>query len=267
MAIDPATVCLFVGPGLKKFKLNLFLRIGAHIEALAGSMIRSDFDAVKKLPDDVVPIIGCSPELSDTIDAWRARGRRFIYWDRGYCRRIFATWLPRGDDGGYYRWHLNAYQMQAVRDVPDDRWRALDTPMLPWARNPGGHIHIAAGSPTYDKFHRIEGYVDRTIAELRKHTDRKITVSDKETKEPLLDRIKGAHALVTHGSNAANEAAIMGCPVFTSSDCAAALIGQTDLSKIETPIYPDREAWVRSLAYCQFNEAELVDGTLWRLIN
>jgi hypothetical protein len=31
--IDPKTVCLFVGPGLKKFKLDLFMRIGHKIEA------------------------------------------------------------------------------------------------------------------------------------------------------------------------------------------------------------------------------------------
>jgi hypothetical protein len=36
---------------------------------------------------------------------------------------------------------------------------------------------------------------------------------------------------------------------------------------IEKPVYPDRQAWVNALAYSQFNESELVDGTLWRLIN
>jgi hypothetical protein len=82
----------------------------------------------------------------------------------------------------------------------------------------------------------------------------------------LHEDLKGAHCLVTHGSNAAVEAAIMGCPVFVHPDSAASLIGQTDLGLIETPIYPDREPWVRSLAYSQFNERELVDGTLWRLI-
>jgi hypothetical protein len=47
---------------------------------------------------------------------------------------------------------------------------------------------------------------------------------------------------------------------------AAALMGKTDFSQVENPVYPDRERWLHSLAYCQFNEAELVDGTLWRLI-
>jgi hypothetical protein len=29
---------------------------------------------------------------------------------------------------------------------------------------------------------------------------------------------------------------------------------------------PDRTKWLHSLAYCQFNERELVDETLWRLV-
>jgi len=264
--IDPAKVCLFIPGNLAGFKQKLFGRIGAKIEAHGGRIVRTDASQLAKLPGDIIPIVGCQPESTQNIARWRAEGRPWAYWDRGYARRVFATWLPRGSDGGYYRWHMNSFQMQTIRDVPSDRWDALKQPLAPWAHNPDGHIVLAAGSPTYERFHRIEGWVKRTVDELRKYTKREIRVSDKETKEPLSDRIKSAHALVSHGSNAAVEAAIMGCPVFVCPDSAAALIGQTDLSKIEAPIYPDREAWVRSLAYCQFNETELVDGTLWRLM-
>jgi hypothetical protein len=58
----------------------------------------------------------------------------------------------------------------------------------------------------------------------------------------------------------------MGCPVFVDPGSAAALVGKTDLNEIERPIYPERQAWLNSLAYSQFNEKELVDGTLWKLI-
>jgi len=59
---------------------------------------------------------------------------------------------------------------------------------------------------------------------------------------------------------------VMGCPVFVDPDSAASLVGLTDLARIEQPIFPDREPWLRALSYSQFNEAELVDGTLWRLL-
>lgn len=261
--IDPRRVALFIPPGLKKFKLDLFEGIGRKI----GHVVRHDFAALDRLPDEVIPIIGCTPELRPLVDGWVSRGRPWIYWDRGYARRVFATWLPkaRTRELSYYRWHLNSFQMREIRDVPNDRWRSLHTEVLPWVRG-GRHIEVAGPSQTYMRFHKIEGWTERTIARLKTLTDRPITVSDKESKVPLYERIKGAHAVVTHGSNAAVEAAIMGCPVFVDPCSAAALIGQTDLARIETPIYPDREPWLRSLAYSQFNEHELVDGTLWRLM-
>lgn len=164
---------------------------------------------------------------------------------------------------------MNAYQMREIRDVPADRWKALDTPLWPWSRN-GRHIVVAEPSPTYQRFHGIEGWTERTLERLKQLTDRPIVVRDKEMQRhgrKLHEDLKGAHCLVTHGSNAAVEAVIMGTPVFVHPDSAASLVGLTDLSGIEAPVYPDRERWTHSLAYAQFSEREMVDGTLWRLLN
>ena len=265
--IDPAKVCLFQPSELKAFKADLFQRIGDKIRAKGGRVCVGNVGHLKSLPRDIIPIVGCSSYLKGTIDEWRQKKRPFIYWDRGYARRVFATSLPTGSDGGYYRWHLNGFQMQKVRDVPDDRWTALATPLAPWAKG-GRHIVIAAPSRTYAKFHGIEGWIADTIDALARVTDRQLVIRDKEhcRNRPLQRDTDGAHCLVTHGSIAAVESIISGCPVFVHPDSAAALMGKTDLKEIESPIHPDREAWVNSLAYCQFNERELVDGTLWRLI-
>lgn len=266
--IDPAKVAFFTPPRLSKFKHALFERIGQHIAQKGGKIVKYDFAALARVPDHVIPIVGCTPELKPLIADWRGRGRAWIYWDRGFFRRIFATDLPTGENGGFYRWHLNSFQMQAVRHVFDDRWRAAKTDLWPWSKS-GKHIVIAEPSPTYEKFHGIEGWTERTIAALKLVTDRPIVRRDKEMQRSgrrLHEDLKGAHCLVTHGSNAAVESVIMGCPVFVHSDSAASLVGMTDLNEIEAPIYPDREAWVRSLSYSQFSESELVDGTLWKLI-
>lgn len=259
--IDPSRVRLFIPPGLKGFKQKLFDRIGQK----CGGTIRHDYEALQKLPGEFLPVVGCSQPLRPIIAQWRSQGRPWAYWDRGYARRVFATWLPRGENGGYYRWHLNCFQMQTIRDVPADRWSSLAISLAPWSRG-GVHIVVAQPPMTYATFHGIPDWTGETLARLKMLTGRPIVVRDKEDKRPLQEDLRSAHCLVTHGSIAAVEAVILGCPVFVDPSSAAALVGQTDLSKIEKPIYPDRQPWLNSLAYSQFNEDELVNGTLWRLI-
>ena len=266
MPVDPKAVCLFIPSNLKKFKLNLFERIGRHIESLGGRVIRNgNIPALESLPPDIIPIVGCMPELTALIAQWKATKRARIQWDRGYARRVFATWLPRGENGGYYRWHSNHFQMRDIRAVPPDRWNALNIEVKPWAKG-GRHIVIAAPTPTYEKFHGIETWTDTTIRYLAKHSDRQIVIRHKDSSRPLQADLAGAHCVVANGSMAGVEAAICGCPVFDNPESAAALVGLTDLTKIEQPIYPDRQPWLNALAYSQFNERELCDGTLWRLM-
>lgn len=266
--IDPASVCLFIPGHLKKFKLALFERIGATIKAAGGQVIKGDFKALGALPETIVPIVGCTPELAPLIEGWRATGRRWIYWDRGYARRVFATDLPIGADGGFYRWHVGSFQLQAVKPVPDDRWQRLKTNIWPWLRT-GRHIVVAEPSATYERFHGIEGWTMRTVKRLNELTDRPLLIRNKEMQRfgrKLHEDLKSAHCLVTHGSNAAVEAVIMGCPVFVHQDSAASLVGRCDLARIEEPIYPDRQPWLNSLAYSQFNEMELTSGAMWKMI-
>lgn len=269
--VNPKQVALFIPPGLKKFKLDLFERVGRHIENLGGHTVRYDYAAIGRLPNDTIPIVGCTPQFRGFIEQWETAGRQWIYWDRGYLRRVFATWLPKGAgigiQMGFYRWHINRPQMGQVYDVPDDRWRALklDTEVRPWNKN-GRSIVVADTLPDYWNLFSDPNWTKRTVERLKQYTDRPIIVRDKESKVPLYDQLRDAHCLVAHGSIAAVESVVMGCPVFVAPISAAALVGQTDLSKIETPIYPERMPWLHSLAYCQFTEKELVDGTLWRLI-
>lgn len=263
--IHPSSVCLFIPSGLRKFKLDLFERIGRKIVTAGGHIARDMPQALTDLPDDIIPIVGCSPELTPLYAEWKTRGRTYCYWDRGYARRVFATWLPRGSDGGYYRFHVNSFQLQQIRDVPGDRWAALRTDVLPWQRG-GRHIVIAAPTATYSRFHGIQDWLPDTLHHLSLVTDRQLIIRDKESRRPLQADLDGAHCLVAHGSIAAVESVILGCPVVVDRSSAAALVGLTDLGQIEKPIYPERDAWVRSLSYSQWNENELVDGSLFRML-
>jgi hypothetical protein len=263
--IDPASVLFYHPPEINRGpKLELFKRIRAKIEALGGKATQ-DFHDLGRAPSDVLPVVGCSPQLTPMIAGWRERGRRWVYWDRGYWQRCYATWLPRGTNGGMYRWHVGAFQLEQLRSVPDDRLRARTPPVGQWRRS-GRHIVVAKPSSTYCRFHNIGGWLDEAVYRLSLLTKRQLVVRDKESKRDLREDLDGAHALVTHGSITAVEAAILGCPVFVDKTSAAALVGQTDLAKIEHPVYPDRDPWLRSLAYCQFSEDELVNGVLWSLL-
>ena len=263
--VEPKDVCLFIPGNLKKFKLDLFERIGRHITSRGGMVIKSNIEALASLPDHVIPIVGCMPELTELILKWKASGRPRVQWDRGYCRRVFATWLPRGENGGMYRWHLNSFQLRRIFMCPSDRWDACKTPVAPWQKN-GRHIVVAAPTPTYAKFHQIEGWTDQVIRDLAKLTDRQIVVRHKDSKRPLQADLLGAHCVVAHGSIAAVEAVICGCPVFDHHESAAALVGLTDIRQIEKPIYPDRQPWLNALGYSQYDERELTSGVLWSLL-
>ncbi len=273
--IDPAKVCLFIPSELKRFKLDLFNRIGDKIKAAGGRTIRGDHLALDALPEEIIPIVGAAPYLLPLVRGWRERKRTWIGWDRGYARRVFATWLPRGEHGGYYRWHVNRYQMGATRNVPDDRWNQLipgnrvdprPLEVSHWYKG-GRHIVVALPSPTYSLSHSgANTWADETLRKLALVTDRQIVIRDKESKRSLQSDLEGAHCLVAHGSIAAVEAVICGCPVVVHPDSAAALVGLTDITKIESPIYPERQPWLNSLAYSQYSESELVDGTLWRYL-
>jgi hypothetical protein len=271
--IDPHDCVFFVPPNLKKFKLDLFERIARHIRDLGGSVVRHDYEKLKSLAGSKIPIVGCSPPFARAIEQWRKERTPWIYWDRGYLRRMWSKGLPPADHtmpGGYYRWHVGEFQMSAIRDVPDDRWRALrlDASVRSWRTN-GDAIVIA---DTLADYWNVRGLSERwsydVAAHLRTITRRPIFVRDKESKVPLNHELDHApaHALVTHGSIAAVEAAIIGFPVFVDATSAAALIGQTDLGAIENPLRPPREQWLHSLAYSQFTEKELCDGTLWKLL-
>lgn len=274
--IDPHDCVFFVPPGLKKFKLDLFERIARHIQDLGGKVIRHDYNELTSQAWTRIPIIGCSPPFRNAIKQWRETNTPWIYWDRGYLRRWWSKGLPPADQsiekGGYYRWHLGEFQMSKIRDVPDDRWKALrlDGSVKPWRQAAGdGPILIA---DTLADYWNVRGLPERWstfIAErLQQHTTRPIRIRDKESKIGLDRELIGtnAHALVTHGSIAAVEAAVLGFPVFTDSSCAAALVGSTDFGELERPVFPDRTRWLHNLAYCQYTERELCDGTLWRLL-
>ena len=112
-----------------------------------------------------------------------------------------------------------------------------------------------------DIWYKCQKWNRETEQELKKLYGRRVYVKPKDG-NPL----PKARAFVVHSSVAAVEAAQGGIPVFGPPTSPAHGIGQEDLTKIDSPIYPDRTNWVRTLTYSQFTLDEIKNGTAWAII-
>ena len=77
--------------------------------------------------------------------------------------------------------------------------------------------------------------------------------------------ITNCHAVITHNSTASIDSCVRGIPTFVTSDLAICWpVANKDLSKIESPDYPDRDQWVYDLGYKQWTEKEIRNGTVFK---
>ena len=79
------------------------------------------------------------------------------------------------------------------------------------------------------------------------------------------DAISNCHAVITHNSTASTDSCIRGVPTFVTSDLSICWpVSNTDLLKIESPIYPDRTQWVHDIGYKLWHINEIKNGTVFK---
>jgi hypothetical protein len=202
--------------------------------------------------------------------ACRAAGRDFYYIDTGY--------FGNGKKKTYHRITRNDVQhFGPIIDRPSDRVPP-DVGVSKFRRQ-GSKILLAPPSQKLLNLYDInlEEWLTRTQADIRKHTDREIVIRLKQSRSvrQSSDTIQQAldddvFCLVTFSSIAAVEALLHGKPAITLGPNAAAPLCSHTVSEIENPFIPDLDqvrALIRHLSYCQFTEAEMRDGTAWRILN
>ena len=232
------------------------------------------YKELKDKPVDI-PVIFRSMAQRKTVSLCNQQNRNYYYIDTGYL-----------GISHYKKWHRvvkNGVQHSDIKyDMPFDRFRSLSNSksylkFSRWKKN-GKSILLVTPSEKPCKFYGIqkEEWVNTTLQTLKQHTDRPIIIRDKDTRQ---ERLKNTiyhqlqdddiFAVVTYNSIAAVEAIGFGIPAFTATPTAADNFCLKDLTRIETPVYEDREKiekWQHWLAYCQYTIEEMKNGTVFKLI-
>ncbi len=223
-----------------------------------------------KKKDSVVPAVFRGVTKRKHMEACKEASRDFYYIDTGYIGNVRKK--------TYHRITKNDMQyLGPVIHRPRDRLAA--TGVGPRKFRPGRNILLAPPSQKLLMCYGIDldTWLQDTIDNLRLYTDREIIVRNKasrsvrqstDTMEMALE--KDVHCLVTFSSIAAVEAILCGKPAITLGPSIANCITSTSLKEIEKPYIPaldEVEEWLAHVAYCQFTEYEMRDGTAWKILN
>jgi hypothetical protein len=132
----------------------------------------------------------------------------------------------------------------------------------------------------------VTTWLSNTINEIKKYTDRPIVVRPHpgdgaamtylkkndaryslSINEYIWQDFEKAKAVITYNSSPGVAGAIEGVPVFVTDlnpkVSQAFDVCNTDLSKIENPLYPERQHWINRLCMSHWNVKEISDGTAW----
>ena len=196
--------------------------------------------------------------------------RRFLYMDTGYFGNAAGPKNPQG----WKIWHRivpDDLQHHDIIPRPADRWQRHGLRVR--NRQNGSRIMIAAPDDKPCIFYGIdrEAWLRDTIDALRQHTDRDIFVRERDpnrrrrVSNDLVSALDDVWAVVTFNSLAATESVMNGVPAFVLAPTNAAHpVANQDLARIENPFWPDPDLvqlWCQHLAYGQFHNDELKDGT------
>ena len=171
--------------------------------------------------------------------------------------RLDHAYIGRND---YYRMTRDDFQPSVVRDRPADRWNELkkrySLNIEPWKK--GSKIIVALSMPGTYEFFGVHQWGKAVISELEK-TGRKVVVRQRKETRPIKQDLEDAHCLVTYASNSVIDSLLAGVPVFVAGPSIARPIAGKWLD-VNNPVYPDREVFMRHVAYCQYTLEEFRSG-------
>jgi hypothetical protein len=203
----------------------------------------------------------------DLMIELRANPKPYLFMDRAY--------FGGGPGTNMLRIVPNAYQHNKMPEV--ERWARNKQPIISeWQYSHplhGKFVMVVPPSAAICLLFDLGDWLKDTIHQLAQITDRPVYVSYKGDGQPLQDRLKKCHVVVTWTSNVAVEAICAGVPAIVSRHSAAAPVAGDiqlmDQHSIEYPKYPDtktRQTWANGLTWGQFSLEEIRSGVARKII-
>lgn len=238
--------------------------------ALGSGGVISDWDTEKNKNNPLV-IRGLGGFSRKTITHCIENQRTFYYIDTGY--------LQPGKTKDYHRVVKNHLQhIGPIIERPFDRIKNLKYVY----RKPRNGNKILIASPR-EKVMALYGesydsWIEKTIAEIKKYTDREIVVREKPDRnvrvntDTIWSALEDAYCLVTYNSIAATEAILYSVPAIALAPNAASVMCNTDLADLEhenkLKIYTkdEQQAYLAHLSYLQFTPNEMQSGLAYRTV-
>ncbi len=203
----------------------------------------------------------------EMVKKLEARKQPFWFTDTPYFGRFDNNNLK--PDNHYWRICKNSIHVRYIPGCNKDRFEKFNI-KLKAPDLKGDHILVCPSSPGINGYLERPNWLDETVEQLKRITDRPIKVRHKPrgkgtsgpavAKVPIEEDLKNAWCCVTSCSISAIESVCNGKPVFCDEKSFATHIGNTELQDIENPMFVSPEDWLYSLAYQQFTPEEITNG-------
>lgn len=242
--------------GLETIGYNVFMKHPSEVEPVG--------------PGDVVVTWNLSTRYEKSAQRARAAGAALVVAENGYIQNGVTTHYAVARDGH------NGSGFWFVED-DGDRWRALGVPLRPWSHDPDGFVMIADQRGIGSCLMRSPRDFGRTAeAKVRKmYASRGLRCPEirvrphpgrpgVESPAPLLEALRGAAALVTWSSNAANVALHAGVPSFRLAPHHVNFSVIAGIDRLPELPLVEREPGFTGLSWAQWSLEEIGDGTAFR---
>lgn len=227
--------------------------------------------------------------ISNIVRPCLKQRKELIYIDHAYFDRGYKGKGHEHNNPPNFRIIRNGIHHTKILKRPHDRFLKFDIKLKPWrAGNPEQHILICPPTGFLETMVGSKfNWFETVMKTIRDNTDRKIVIRPKpgitniDSSINMLERYKNIElsrertlaedlencwAAVAPASNVLVEALKEGVPVFSEKYSPVVGACSHDYSRIESPLFLERDELFYSLAYSQFSLDEIKDGTAWKIL-